>query len=89
MDNISGGLGRQLVFKQYKGKTVVTAYPDMSNVKPSAKQTKTRNVFAEAVVYAQGITHDPVKKAEYAKRVKQGQTVYHFAVKEYLDREKK
>lgn len=89
LGNISGGLGRQLVFKQYKDKTVVTLYPDMSKVKPSAKQKEGRNVFAEAVAYAKGINNDPVKKAEYQKKVKAGKKVYHFAMKEYLAQHKK
>lgn len=88
MENISGGIGRQLVFKQYKGKTVVTAYPDMSNVKPSEKQKEGQNLFAKAVAYAKEIRYNPVKKAEYEKKVKEGESVYRFALKEYLAQHK-
>ena len=62
LENISGGLGRQLVFKQYKDKIVVTAYPDMSKVKRSEAQKKGQSVFADAVAYAKSITGNPVKK---------------------------
>jgi hypothetical protein len=58
-DNVSGGIGKQLVFKQYKDKTVVTSYPDMSNVKPSKLQKQKRSLFAEAVAYAQNINRNP------------------------------
>jgi hypothetical protein len=85
---LQGQIGKQLVFKKYGKKTVVTKYPDMSNVKPSSKQKKMRRSFQKAVAYAQAINNDPVKKAVYAKKVKKGQTVYHYAIKEYLKREK-
>ncbi len=34
IENISGGLAKQLAFKIYGDKTVVTSYLDMSKVKP-------------------------------------------------------
>jgi hypothetical protein len=34
----SGQIGKQLVIKQYSFGTVVSKYPDMTNVKPSKKQ---------------------------------------------------
>ena len=81
---LSGQLGKQVVFKRYGKKTVVSRYPDMSNIKPSKSQKKERNLFAEAVVYAQGINNDPVKKASYAKKIKKGHTVFNFAIQEFL-----
>jgi hypothetical protein len=72
------------VVKRYGNKTVITAYPDMSGVKPSKLRKVKRKVFADAVAYAQAINNDPVKKALYKKKVKKGQTVYHYAIKEYL-----
>lgn len=85
---LSGQIGQQVVFKRYGKKTVVSRYPDMSNVKPSKKQKKEQNHFAEAVAYAQSINNDPIKKAIYAKKVKQGQTVFNFAIREFLLRKK-
>jgi hypothetical protein len=61
-----GQIGKQFVVKQYGKKTVITAYPDMSNVKPSKAQKVKRKRFAETVAYAQSILHDPVKKKAYA-----------------------
>lgn len=86
---LRGQIGKQIVVKKYGTKTVVTAYPDMSHVKPSKLQTKKRSLFAEAVAYAQGILYDPVKKADYAKQLKKGQSVYHAAIKEFLREAKK
>ncbi len=89
LENIRGGLGKQLVFKQYKNKTVVTSYPDMSQVKPSEGQKEGRKLFAEAVAYAKAVSQNAEQKAEYGKKVKQGESIYHFALKEYLAKCKK
>src|SRR4051812_15608074 len=89
LDNVSGGIGKEVVFKQYKDKKVVTGYPDMRNVKPSKQQKQQRSLFADAVAYAQNINRNPEKKAAYLKKVQSGESVYHFAVKEYLAAHKK
>ncbi|XVJ67151.1 MAG: hypothetical protein HEQ40_13655 [Lacibacter sp.] len=81
---LKGQVGKQLVFKQYGNKTVVTRYPDMSLVKPSAAQKEKRKGFAAAVAYARGITNDPVLKALYQQKVKKGQRVYHYAIQEFF-----
>ena len=39
---------------------------------------------AAAVAYAKAINNDPEKKATYKKKVKKGQTVYHYAMREFL-----
>lgn len=80
----SGAIGKQIVVKQYNGKTVITAYPDMSRVKPSANQKMRRNVFTDAVAYAKGINDNPAKKAAYKKKLKKGQSVYHAAISAYM-----
>ena len=35
---LSGAIGKELVFKRYADKTVVTKYPNMKNIMPSAAQ---------------------------------------------------
>jgi len=82
--NVSGQIGKQIVVKKYGRKTVISAYPDMSHVKPSKLQKVKRKTFAEAVAYAKAINNDPAKKALYRKKVKKGQRVFNFAIKEYL-----
>ena len=67
----------------------MTKYPDMSQIKPSEQQAEKRKVFADAVAYARGISRNPVKKAEYEKNVKPGESVYHLTLKEYLAKHKK
>lgn len=82
--NLQGKLGKQLVFKQYGDKTVVTAYPDMSHIVPSDLQLSRRSKFKEAVAFAKGVTSDTALNAKYAERAKPGQTVYHCALQAFL-----
>ena len=84
LHKVRGQIGKQIVVKQYGSKTVITAYPDMSNIKPSKLQKQKRKKFAAAIQYAQSIIHDPVKKAAYLKIMKRGERVYNAAIKEYL-----
>ena len=81
-----GQIGKQIVVKQYGKKTVITAYPDMSNIKPSKLQKQKRQKFAAAIEYTQSIIHDPVRKAAFAKKLKKGARVYNAAIKEYLSK---
>lgn len=85
---VQGAVGKELVLRIRKGKTFISKYPDMSKVKPSSKQLKEKGRFAKAVKYAQGIIRDPVKNAAYKGKVKRGKTVYHTAIKEYLNTHK-
>jgi len=87
LKGISGSLG-EVVVKQYSYGTVVSKKPDMSGVRSSQLQEVKRNLFKEAVAFAQAINRDPKKKAEYAKNLKPGQTVFNAAVSEYMRREK-
>ncbi|HNP23931.1 MAG TPA: hypothetical protein PKM63_12535 [Panacibacter sp.] len=84
LNDLSGQLGKQLVLKQYADKTVVSAYPDMSKVKPTGLQLARRAIFGEAVAYAKAINNNPTTKAEYLEKLAPGQTVYHFAMQEYF-----
>lgn len=84
LHNVRGQLGKQIVVKHYGNKIVITAYPDMSRVKPSVKQKKRRALFSEGVVYAKAIIADPELNELYRKEVKKG-TVYNFAIKEFMD----
>lgn len=84
LKGLKGQIGKQLVFKQYGKKTVVSRYPDMSKVVPSILQKEQRGDFAEAVAYAKTINNDPVLKAKYAKKVKKGKSVFQYAIQEYL-----
>jgi hypothetical protein len=88
LKGVSGKIGDQLVIKQYSYGTVLSAAPDMSNVKKSGLQKKEQGKFAKAVAYAKSINNNPVKKTAYAKKLKNGQDVYHAAIQEYYKKNK-
>ena len=83
---MQGSIGGQIVYRTRNGKTFASKHPDMSGVKPSAKQLKEKSRFGKAVAYAQSIIKNPAKKAAY--KVKKGQSVYHAAIQEYLKKHK-
>jgi hypothetical protein len=59
---IRGGVLKEIVFKQYKDRTVVTKFPDMSNIIPTESQLKEKGRFSDAVIFAKEIIADPIKK---------------------------
>lgn len=81
---LSGAIGKEVVFKIYDDKTVVTKYPNMKNIVPSAAQKTQRNKFREAHIYAQKINDNRVSKAAFALKIPAGKSVYRCAVKEFM-----
>jgi len=55
LKKISGHIGKQLVFKRYGDKTVVSKYPDMSKRKLSSKQKEVNATMADANYWAREI----------------------------------
>ena len=84
---LSGAIGKEMVFKRYADKTVVTKYPNMKNIVLSAAQKTQRNKFREAHNYAKKINDNPVSKAAFALKIPAGKSVYRWAVKEYMKEE--
>ena len=82
--DVRGHIGKEVVLKQYAFGTVISKYPDMSQVKRSALQKKYQGDFAEAVAYAQAIIRDPQKKAAFQKKLKKGRRVYNAAIQEFF-----
>lgn len=78
-----GNATKDFVLKTRGGKTFISKYPDMSRVVPSALQLEYKRRFMHAVEYAKSIISDPVKKVTY--KVRPGSTVYHSAIKDYLE----
>ena len=76
-----------IVIKKYGDKTVVSKYPDMSNIVPSGAQKEKRSRFAEAVSYAKTINSSSILRNDFLKRVGNVKSVYQSALKEFLQRE--
>jgi hypothetical protein len=69
MINTSGHIDKQLVFKRYGDKTVITAYPNMSKVKRSDKQKRMNDMMEAANRAAHNIMHDEKLKMEAQVRL--------------------
>ena len=83
LEKHSGAIGKQLVYRQFNGKTVVSKYPDRSKVIYTPEQLQYRKIFAIASKYASDIVKDPVKKRAY--KVEPGASVYHTALKDFMN----
>jgi hypothetical protein len=82
---VSGHLGKQVVFKQYGNKTVVSKYPDMSNRKLSPKQIRNNEIMEEANDAAKTILADD--KLSMAAQVRLNVTrnkLYTSLIREYF-----
>lgn len=86
MSKVNSKIG-DIVFKQYGDKTVVSKYPDMSNIIPSTSQKQKRSRFADAVAYAKTISSNSVFKNDFLRRNGNVKSVYQSALKEFLSRE--
>ena len=87
LQGLSGRLGKDLVFKTIRGKTIVCAYPRKSiKQKETVAQQKTRTRFQEATQWAKAILQNPTKKAHYEHRAKQLKlpNAYTAAITTYL-----
>ncbi len=84
MQGLRGSIGKQLVFKTYNDKTVVSRYPDMSGLVPTQKQKESRSLFKEAVKYARAIILDPEARLAYAAKLPKGKSVYHAALQAFM-----
>ena len=59
---ISGRVGDTLLYKHYGHKTVVTAFPRLTNIAPSARQLAQRKKFAMAVLKTRQWLQQKVQK---------------------------
>ena len=90
LNDLRGTLGKEIVFKHYRDKVVVSKYPDMNKVKPSALQVENRKRMKEATAYALSVLHNPKLKTAFEKTLQPGETVYRKAIKQYFqDRKQK
>ncbi len=55
---VTGGLGRQIVVRQRNGKTILSAYPDISHRKLSPKQLQVNEQMREANAYARSVQYN-------------------------------
>lgn len=83
VDGYRGSIGR-LVFKKYKGRTIVSKKPVVTK-EPSAEQLAQRERFSEATAYGKLVLSDPAMVAYYKPMAEQRDiTVYALAVADFL-----
>jgi hypothetical protein len=84
LQGISGNLGKEIVIKQYGAYTVIGRFPRMPKKKATPLRDLYEDRFKEAVKYAQAILANRELKQQYALKVKPGQRIYNYAIKEYM-----
>ncbi|MEK6481230.1 hypothetical protein WJR50_27050 [Catalinimonas sp. 4WD22] len=83
-DGLSGSIGRQIVFRQLGGKTIVSAMPNMPEERSEAQKKQSAR-FREAVKYAQHVLDDPALLATYAVKTQSNKSPYCQAIADYLN----
>ena len=85
MSALSGGINKQIVFRRVGTKTIVSAYPDMSNRKLSPKQLRVNGLLAEANITTKAIMRDQKKRDAAILRLQVPQNkLYTALIKEYF-----
>lgn len=84
-----GSLNKQLVYRDLHGKTVVSAYPDMSDQKFSGSQKANQKVMVLANEYAQKIRRNEELRNQALVRLNVTRSkLYTSLVREYFAMEK-
>ena len=69
LQGVSGHIGKQIVIKQYEGKTVIANYPKQKKRKPTPGQKVNRDKMFAANYYAKGVIANEKKRAEAQLRL--------------------
>jgi len=87
LNGISGRLGKNLVFKILRGKTIVTSRP-LLPTRESEQQRANRDKFKRASVWAKAELMHPGKKQHYQDRANKLKlpNAYTAAIKDYMSR---
>ena len=85
MINSSGQINKEIVFKRYGNKTVITAYPNMSKVKRSEKQKRMNDMMEAANKSAHDTMKDEKLKMEAQVRLNvTSNKLYTSLVREFI-----
>ncbi|MEO5563665.1 MAG: hypothetical protein ABIR18_09530 [Chitinophagaceae bacterium] len=87
INQASGSVGKQFIYKKYYDKTVLSVMPDMSKRVLSKKQIESNERMALATIYARYIYSTPEGKIKARIRLKVPlhKSLFHALVKEHLD----
>lgn len=80
MSGVTGGIDKQIVFRRYRSKTVISAYPDMSRRKLSPKQIRRTLIMKEANERLQQIKSNATLRNEAQLRLNVPSNLLHHAL---------
>lgn len=82
----SGQLGKQIVFRQSQGDTIMSKFPQFKKSIEESELSKANKLrFKSAVMYAKKALNDPELKQSYKKKCKPHQNAYTRAVEDFLN----
>ena len=85
MQGVKGAIGKQVVFRDYGEKRVVSIYPDMSKRKLSPKQVRRNEIMQEANIKVSEIKADEqLRNAAQLRLNVTSNKLHHALVKEVL-----
>lgn len=85
VNGLSGMLGKTIVFKSLRGKTIVASRPRPAKTQ-SEQQQQNRNKFRQAATWAKTILRDPQQKSYYQQQAKKLKlpNAYTAAITDYM-----
>ena len=69
MKGVRGSINKQIVYREFFGKQIVSAHPDMSGVKFSPKQLRQQDRMKQANIEVRAILNDEQKRNEAQLRL--------------------
>ena len=85
MQGVRGAIGKQVVFRDYSGKRVVSVYPDMSERVLSHKQIRRNEIMKEANIRVREIKADEQQRNAAQLRLNvTSNKLHHALLKEML-----
>ncbi len=84
MKGMSGTIGKELTYRQFRGKTIVSRYQRPHSVPPTAKKIAAQVKFAKATAYARGAIDNPEIKAMYQSAAGIDQRAFNVAISDAL-----
>lgn len=82
---LQGMIGKELVFREWAGKMIVSRAPQRTKKTSTPAQQKTRDNFQIASRYARGILQNPDMTAAYAAVLRPRQNIYSRALEDCIN----
>ncbi|MRG45339.1 hypothetical protein GFS24_09440 [Chitinophaga sp. SYP-B3965] len=84
MRGASGALGKELVFRQRAGNTVISLPPVPRVDNPTTDQIDVRTKFREGIRYAKAACADPATKVAYTAKARGGRSAFNVAMVDFF-----